>query len=202
MSTIPLGTTPTADAGRDAVHVAIIAAYSDERLLPGAHVGLVALEGGVAKVSSTSAHLGIVDPFLKTFLLPRERFYLVLYPQTITSLRHEWAHPMFAPVQPPTYPPPAPGLSMVQVEAANAKAASEEWMRRWAMEHMSYDYYGEGEKPLTEAVAYEKALEAGRELHIGPYESARDHIDAEWWRHWERITGLPGQQGESFSCSC
>lgn len=190
MSHPTLGSILSDDAQRDAVHVAIYPVIAAVNLSPGTHVQLV--EGRAAPGPNP---IGIVDPFLKGRVKAGERFYLCLYQQTVTSLRHAWSHPDIADEGAPVQSP---------IPLTLDKLASEAWMRRWAMEHMSYDYYGEddGEKSLSEAVSYAKAIEAGHELHIGPYESARDHIDAEWWGHWERITGCTGQRGESFSCSC
>lgn len=34
--------------------------------------------------------VGIVDPFLRESVQPSQRFWLFLYPNTVTSLRHEW----------------------------------------------------------------------------------------------------------------
>lgn len=71
----------------------------------------------------------------------------------------------------------------------------------WAIKHMSYDYYGDGDS-LPNETAYGKAIEAGKNNHVGPYEDARDHINDEWWNHWEAITGLIGNREGYFSCSC
>lgn len=87
-----IGSTFSADAGRDAIHLATIAVTSDEKLFAGMHVGLT----GDRKVSGqTKEWVGIVDPFLNGPVFPGTHFWLVLYPRTITSLRHVWTHPAF-----------------------------------------------------------------------------------------------------------
>ena len=77
-------------------------------------------------------------------------------------------------------------------------------MREWAVKHTPGNYYNDDDETVDRDVAYEFAIEAGRENHIGPYEDARDHIDNEWWDHWENITGerAGGRRGAYFSCSC
>jgi hypothetical protein len=66
------------------VHFAVAPMVAAMRLTPGQHVGA---DG------TTSDPIGIVDPFLRIAVDPGERFWMVLYPNTITSLRHEWVHP-------------------------------------------------------------------------------------------------------------
>lgn len=66
-------------AGRDAVHVAIIPLIATRRMMPGEHL-----------------KSGVVDPFLTAPVEPGQRYYLCLYPNTVTSLRHVWTAPTFA----------------------------------------------------------------------------------------------------------
>lgn len=79
---------------RDAVHIALAPVTAAERLAPGQHVGLVH-EGNVELVGPCPHNIGIVDPFLTEDIKPGQRFWLCLYPDTITGLRHVWTHPEF-----------------------------------------------------------------------------------------------------------
>jgi ABC-type nitrate/sulfonate/bicarbonate transport system substrate-binding protein len=85
------------DARRDAIHVAVAPVEAAEDLQPGQHVGLVA---GLA--SGTVAAIGVVDPFLTEAVRKGQRFWLFLYPNTVTTLRHVWTHPAFMAVPPPS----------------------------------------------------------------------------------------------------
>ena len=64
--------------GRDAVHIAIIPMVATRTLQPGQHL-----------------KFGIVDPYLEQPVEPNEVYYLFLYPNSVTSLRHVWEHPSF-----------------------------------------------------------------------------------------------------------
>lgn len=77
-SDVVLGTVPQDGAMRDAVHVAILPMVATRELQPGEHL-----------------RSGIVDPFIKGPVRPGERYWILLYPQTVTSLRHVWEHPAF-----------------------------------------------------------------------------------------------------------
>lgn len=83
------------DRRRDAIHIALAPVTAAVRLAPGQHVGLVR-EGSVELVGPCDRPVGIVDPFLPAAVEPGERFWLFLYPNTVTGLRHIWAHPAFA----------------------------------------------------------------------------------------------------------
>jgi hypothetical protein len=101
MSDVKLGNPPGENAQRDAIHIAVAPVTSEESIYPGQHVGLVA--GSTDKVqtlrgSQPEQAVGIADPFVSGRIEPGTRFWLLLYPQTITSLRHEWQHPAFATV--------------------------------------------------------------------------------------------------------
>lgn len=87
-----LGKLATEKDHRDAVHIAVAPVVSAEWLNPGEHVGLRADGKAVNGVEP----IGAVDPFLSHKVMPGERFWLFLFPNTITSLRHVWSHPAFA----------------------------------------------------------------------------------------------------------
>ena len=79
---------------RDAVHIALAPVTAADRLTPGQHVGLV--QAGIVELVGPCDHnIGIVDPFLAEDVEPGQRFWLFLYPGTITGLRHVWTHPAF-----------------------------------------------------------------------------------------------------------
>lgn len=77
-------------AFRDAVHIAVAPVMAGERLEPGDHVGMI--RDAAFRNADT---IGIVDPFLTQNVPHGARFFLFLYPNTITSLRHVWTHPTF-----------------------------------------------------------------------------------------------------------
>jgi hypothetical protein len=78
MEKITIGTPPDAGSKRDAVHVAIVPMVATKTLRPGERL--------------TN---GIVDPFLTEPVEVGQRFWLCLYPNTVTSLRHVWTHPAY-----------------------------------------------------------------------------------------------------------
>lgn len=177
-SKLGIGKIITTEQQRDAIHVAVAPVVAAMRLLPGMNVGL---DKDGRATNRTSNPMGVVDPFLMTYLDEGEKFWLFLYPGSITSLRHDWTHPAFDKTAP----------------AAKEQSESEKWMRGWAKTHMTGGYYDQSEE-----AAYEYAIQAGHDLSVGGYENSRDYIDDEWWNHWENITGQKGQRGEYFSCAC
>lgn len=117
------------ERGRDAVHVAILPVIAGETLLPGYPVKLG--EDDKAYIPRGKGEsLGIVDPFLQSFIQEGERFWLCLYPGTVSGMRHYWQHPAF------TAGPAAEPASLVTVRPAD-RARSEQWLRdfsdRWGM---------------------------------------------------------------------
>jgi len=176
-----LGMLAPANAGRDAIHLAVEPVVATVRVFPGQHVD--------ASGTPVGAKVGIVDPYLTVAVEPGQRFWLFVYPRQITSLRHVWSHPAF---------PEESSAPSHDIE--DSMAISDKWMRAWAVKHMGDDYYGSGDLSEDDAFAY--AIEAGANNHIGPYEDARAYINSEWWDHWETITGKRGKRDEYFSCSC
>jgi len=86
-----LGTIIGPGEARDAIHLAVEPVIAAHDLRTGDDVGLD--ENGEAHYSTSP--VGIVDPFLKNGVKQGERFWLVVYPRQITSLRHVWEHPKF-----------------------------------------------------------------------------------------------------------
>lgn len=89
MESLGIGKIIETEQHRDAVHMAIVPVVAHDHLSPGQHVGVK--EGH----SCSADPIGIVDPFLWSTVQARDKFWLFLYPGSITSLRHEWTHPAF-----------------------------------------------------------------------------------------------------------
>lgn len=175
---LKLGELVTGKPERDAVHIAVIAVQAGEHLRPGQRVEI---RDGQAFGTPAWAGVGVVDPFIRTeHVRGGERFWLFLIPGSITSLRHEWGHPAFA--------PPAPSG-----QHDGDKAASEAWLMAYA---------------IRCNLPYRAMLEACREgtdLHLGhdiEYEERGD----EFWRHVEIVTGERFNEAHRenvyFHCAC
>lgn len=78
----------------DAIHIAVAPVVAGGLLNPGQHVGFLE-EGNTELVGAWRNPIGIVDPYLRQQVKPGQRFWLFLYPNTVTGLRHEWTHPAF-----------------------------------------------------------------------------------------------------------
>lgn len=96
MSDVKLGEVIRDPQKRDAIHIAVAPVIADEELKPGQHVGFTESQNMV-RVGSQSRHIGIVDPFLKHAVYEGDQFWMFLYPNTVTGMRHEWEHPDFKP---------------------------------------------------------------------------------------------------------
>lgn len=157
---------------RDAIHLAVEPVVAAEVLLPGQDVGFV--EGGVGR---SDKPVGIVDPFIRRSVLKGERFWLVVYPRQITSLRHVWTHPDF---------PEAPHV-------ASDKAASEAWLR---------DFADANDLPSYEELIAQAVRNDDPKYFIIRDTSAGGEIPGEFWFHVERVTGRRTVHASHFSCSC
>jgi hypothetical protein len=175
-----LGTIIDADAGRDAIHLAVEPVIADEFLRAGDHVGFRE-NGRVGKTYGSD--VGIVDPFLTKPVQTGQRFWLVVYPRQITSLRHVWEHPGF----------PA---SDVPKTAVPVSTDSETWLQDYASS-IDVDY----EDLMYNTKEY---LDSGEYWCEGDKFSGTELPD-EFWNHYEAATGdkVSNRKRESFfSCSC
>lgn len=194
MSDVKMGQLLDASAGRDAVHVAIAPVIAAHILKPGEHVGLIGDEDEPMKVGRVSDKIGIVDPFLVEPLMPGQRFYLFLYPNTVTSLRHVWAHPAF-PDQ------------IASVESQEPRAVSERWIRAYAEEvGVSYRICMDAADDYLASVDRHPEKPWSRESHILGYDTPGivHAKKEEFWKHYEVVTGkkVDNHKATFFSCSC
>lgn len=184
-----LGVLLDATAQRDAVHIAVAPVVATEPLAPGDHIGFVQGEEGPSRVQRrVLGAIGIVDPFLKSRVMPGDWFWMFLYPQTITSLRHQWTHPAFERAA----EPPLTG-----------KAESERWLRA---------FIDGADCPSYEAVIATAIGEIGSKDQWDPGEylhfngqDAHGEIPPEFWDHVEIVTGrtIPkDKRAARFSCGC
>ena len=200
-----LGTAPLLEgAGRDAIHLAVEPVIAGETLKAGDNVGLV--KGNAYKQAS---HVGIVDPFLKKQVKPGERFWLVVYPRQITSLRHVWTHPSF---------PEEPTVEQITEEQKlRAKAvvdkligASEQWLRDFCKNSDCPDFEtlmaaikNGGSSSAVDSYGDLYGITINRDYISVNGSDAHGSIPPEFWDHVEKYTGIKQKyRPEYFSCSC
>ena len=102
---------------RDAIHLAVEPVTASCRLHPGERIGIIdgyaypvgyhyipqkddvpPSEGGVNRIGRSRVNVpyqGIVDPFLTTDVQLGDKFWFVMKPREVRSLRHVWEHPDF-----------------------------------------------------------------------------------------------------------
>lgn len=167
---------------RDAIHLAVEPVVAQQLLRPGDHV---TAEGRLVNPDDAAA-VGIVDPFLRTNVTKGQRFWLVVYPRQIHSLRHVWTHPAFA-----DEPEVAGMAPKVHVDK---RATSEAWLRNFVQHADCPDY----ETVIAAAVNNDD----GEYLHFDGRD-AHGEIPPEFWDHVETVTGRkPPYRATYFSCSC
>lgn len=88
---------------RDAIHLAVEPVTASMVLSPGQKIGIIngcayitGMELGVTRAIKVPYH-GIVDPFLPCAVSAGEKFWFVMAPRMVQSLRHVWEHPDFPP---------------------------------------------------------------------------------------------------------
>jgi len=181
-----LGTILDKDQGRDAIHLAVISVIAGETLRPGDNVYLS--DQGLAFLNSKEYCVGIVDPFLNTHIKTGQHFWLIIYPRTITSLRHVWEHPLL--------PSEATMTPQSLTETLTEKEKSKQWIEEFAAQvNLTYNILMEGANNWLE---YQDYLCFG-ELLEGEY------VPKEFWNHYAIVTetDIPDNKRESFfTCSC
>lgn len=189
-----LGFIHTKEEGRDAIHLGVEPVVAAERLKPGEHVGFV--DGGVGACDNP---VGIVDPFLKGTVKPGEKFWLVVYPRQITSLRHVWTHPAFENKQDKNVDE-VQKSSISELPPETVNVIEQLKARKWITEYaagldLSYNELIDAAKDYLKHNDY---LVRG-----GDFEG--EYLPDIFWTHYEIVTGetVPeSDRGSFFSCSC
>ena len=206
-----LGTLIDEHQGRDAIHLAVEPVVAGEQLFAGAHVGILEIEGQLTAFHANPLgkhgvkikHVGVVDPFLETAVEEGQRFWLVVYPRVITSLRHVWTHPDF------------PNLAQDLGPTEGQKAASKAWIEAYA-EELSEEAGSDDDYSYGSPVSYDDLM-THAETWCHDNKWGGDHLSKggtlegvgtkpEFWDHFKVLTGKEPIGTEKkpnfFSCSC
>ena len=182
-----LGTVISTNEKRDAIHIAVEPVVAGEILGPGDHVRVT---DGIATKTMLNTGVGIVDPYLIHPVHKGERFWLLIYPRQIKSLRHVWSHPAFPDEQ-------------EKNTKSQDKVVSEAWLRRFCEDGNAPSY-----EILIESLSngatndYDVASSNdGEYLHVSGWDASGD-IPDEFWDHIEVVLGKSFPRAKYFSCSC
>lgn len=186
MSTSALGKLCEADAQKDAIHIAIAPVIAAYTLMPGDRVGFIDKSDNIVCGASATEAIGIVDPFLTNAVKKGQMFYVCLFPNTVTGLRHDWAHPAFA------------------VNPAGAKDP-ENGSKRWLE-----DFARQNDESYKELMARLNAYAQDCPSDdSGSYDAINSMLESEkrsLWVHYENVTGEKVSESvkaeEHFRCSC
>lgn len=183
-----LGTIIDDKQKRDAIHLAVFPAVAGTNLKRGDDVKIDA--EGLAVRAYENDGIGIVDPFLRVNtkewgedVKPGQRFWLVIYPRQINSLRHVWSHPAF------TEEESGPGM-------VDGRQESRKWLEDFAVRLFSYTPDDTRFATLMEGA---ERGSFGTDIEYGEDREPND----EFWMHYERYTGRKvDKRPEYFRCAC
>lgn len=195
------------DEKRDAIHLAVEPVVAGEDLRPGEPV---LLTDGIAFSTRryrpdrpVNEPVGIVDPFIEGRVGKGDRFWLVVYPRQITSLRHVWTHPAFPEAD-------VPGPAAAPTPKEQRRRESELWLRRFISTHDCPSYEtlinaATGRHELNRVPGkYHESWNKEGVLHFTGYD-AHGEIPPEFWDHVSIVAGrtIPqSERAQEFSCSC
>lgn len=192
VSDVTLGKLIDSTQQRDAIHIAVVPLIAGDILHRGSKFRLAfgttdtALPGDYNDKGKANDAIGIVDPFLDEWQVKKgQRFWGVLFPGTVTGMRHEWQHPSFASVSQP-------------------RDDHERWLRefcdKWNFDFDELIEAGVG----TADPEWRYATARGQDLHSASELDAGE--ETLFWDHMEGYTGQSFDDGHRekmmWSCTC
>lgn len=162
------------DQQRDAIHVAVAPMKARVSMQPGQRVDVA----GDEAFPTDGRGVGIVDPFLGGAVPTGARCFIFLHPNTVTGMRHQWAHPAFA------------------NNDDERKTAAQGWMDQYA------ESLGSHSSELIERA--QDYLKHGEYWSEGARFDG-EYLPDDFWKHYQTITGetvSENAQSSFFSCSC
>lgn len=179
---LQLGKIIDAKQKRDAVHVAIAPVVASKVLFPGQSIGFLGKSQEL--VTDMSNPVGIVDPFLKGSVQVDQRFWMWLFPGTVTSLRHAWSHPMFDDERPE-----------VDLDIEGSK----KWLRDYSRRVSPYEDEETAYKTLVDGLRGGELFYHGADLHSQSDVEDPDELK----KHAKIVLGIDINWADfSFHCSC
>lgn len=180
---------------RDAIHIAVFPVVAAERLARGEHVSLNA--DGEAEWEPVNEGLGIVDPFLTETVKKGERFWLLVYPRQISSLRHVWEHPKF-----PASRETGAATTTIREIVEDEKEKSRLWLETWIATADCPDFH------TTIGAMLQQRDGSSWESDYVHFDGQDAHgqIPPEAWHHLAIYAGITYEAGTDrpkyFTCSC
>lgn len=169
MSEIKLGQFIEGEANRDAIHIAIAPVIAGQPLQPGDHVGFLP-DGRVA--TGVNNLIGVVDPYLEFGPYTGDRFWVLLYQNTVTNIRHDWKHPSFS-------------------ESGPVLLPSNKWLEDYATSHkLTYEQLMAGVKEFLDKGGINPTLDDDFKVF---------EVPNEFWVHYKNVTGRDGK-GNFWGC--
>ena len=160
--------------------MAVAPVVAGTTLFPGDRVAFNSSRG----VVRSDDPIGIVDPFLppRIPISAGQKIWLLLFPGSVTGIRHEWNHPAF----PMATPAAGPDAALV--------AASKAWIADYALE-----FAGHGYESFMADIRGGHIFYSGRDLH-----DSDELDDADQLMH--HLSVVLGRQVNlhdfSYGCSC
>lgn len=177
------------DYQKDAIHIAVATVEAGEDLSPGDWVGFQDKEGICFK---DAKWIGIVNPFSNGPVKKGSSFQIYLKPNSVTSLTHNWVHPLFG-------------------QSAETKAIAENWLK-YVMDYD--DVFGDQEEEYNNFKWITEAFKKGELDYFSAsgtkfpdlYNDNKDGFRKKFWDNMEIYCGVMAtekqRENEYFGCSC